>query len=299
MAIGGGHGLARSLGAASRFAAQVTAVVSVADDGGSTGRLRADLAIPAPGDLRKAIGALLVEPERFSPLLEHRFAGGDLAGHAFGNLLLAALWSTTGDFTSGVAEACRMLGTLGPVLPATSEPVVLSGETADAVVRGQVEVMATAGLEQVSLEPADPSTPPAALEAVAGADLVVLGPGSLFTSVLAALAAPDLAAAVERTAALVVSVCNLREQPPETAGYDVGRHVEALSRHGIEPDVVLADLAGLALGRVPAGTEVVTESLAGPNGMVHDEVRLAKALAALVPGRCRGAPRGAEDPTPR
>ncbi len=289
VAIGGGHGLARSLGAARRFAGSVAAVVSVADDGGSSGRLRAQLEIPAPGDLRRAIGALVGEESALSRALEHRFSSGELEGHAFGNLLLAALFAGAGDFAAGVAEACRLLGTVGPVYPATLEPVVLRADARGATVRGQVAVMATAAIERVGIEPASARTPAGALAAVAAADLVVLGPGSLYTSVLAALGAPELAAALRASGARVVYVANLREQPPETSGYDVAAHVAALIAHGIRPDVVLADPAKIALGRVDSGVELVAGALAARNGLVHDEDLLAAALAALADAPRAGA----------
>ena len=294
VAIGGGHGLARSLGATRRFAGVLTAIVSAADDGGSSGRLRASLEIPAPGDLRKAIGALLVAPERTGPLLEHRFGGGELAGHAFGNLLLAALTATAGDFAAAIADACELLGTLGAVYPATSEPVSLIGETASASIVGQVAVMATPGLVKVRLDPAAPETPAGALEALGAADLVVLGPGSLYTSVLAALAAPALCEAVRMTPGRVVYVANLQEQHPETSGYDLGAHLAALLAHHVRVDAVLADPnAAVRLGELPAGTEVhLAEVARQPDGLVHDEARLADALARLLEGTADRAGKG-------
>lgn len=294
VAIGGGHGLARTLGAARRFAGTLTAIVSAADDGGSSGRLRASLDIPAPGDLRKAIGALLVAPERTGALLEHRFSGGELAGHAFGNLLLAALAATAGDFVTAIGDACELLGTLGPVYPATSEPVQLVGETASASICGQVAVMATPGLVKVRLEPAAPATPEGALAALGGADLVMLGPGSLYTSVLAALVAPALAEAVRTSPALVVYVANLQEQHPETTGYDLAAHLAALGSHHVRVDAVLADpSAAVRRGELPAGTVVhLAEIARRPDGLVHDEARLAEALARLVEGTADPAGEG-------
>lgn len=294
VAIGGGHGLARTLGAARRFAGELTAIVSAADDGGSSGRLRASLAIPAPGDLRKAIGALLVAPERTGPLLEHRFAGGELAGHAFGNLLLAALAATVGDFATAIGDACELLGTLGPVYPATSEPVRLVGETASASVSGQVAVMATPGLIKVHLEPGAPTTPEGALAALGAADLVVLGPGSLYTSVLAALVAPGLAEAVRTSPALVVYVANLQEQHPETTGYDLAAHLAALHAHGVRVDAVLADpTAAVRQGELPGDSVVhLAEIARRPDGLVHDEARLAECLARLVGGTADSAGEG-------
>lgn len=288
VAIGGGHGLATSLAAIRRYAGRITAVVSVADDGGSSGRLRELLGIPAPGDLRKCLGALLPTSSPLGRCLEHRFVGGgELDGHAFGNLLIAALAATLGDFVSGMQEACRVLGTVGTVLPATTGPVVLKAEAEGAELEGQVRIMATSGVTHVSLVPPDAPAPPAVLEAITHADQVVLGPGSLYTSVLAALAAPAVGAAVASSAARVVYVANLREQPPETAGYDVARHVEALAAHGVRPDVVICDVAAIALGQPPEWTAIVCERLAARRGLAHDESLLADALSRLVASASR------------
>jgi uncharacterized cofD-like protein len=283
VAIGGGHGLATSLGAIRRYAGQVTAVVSVADDGGSSGRLRELLGIPAPGDLRKCLGALLPAPSPLGRALEHRFVGGgELDGHAFGNLLIAALAATSGDFVGGMEEACRLLGTVGTVLPATTGPVVLKAEVAGSELEGQVRIMATPGVTHVSLVPPDAPAPEPVLDAIATADQVVLGPGSLYTSVLAACAPPAVREAVAGTPATCVYVCNLREQVPETAGYDVAAHMRALEAHGIEPDWVIADPAFIELGDVPAGPHLMTAALAAPGGYVHDQRLLEMALRQAI-----------------
>jgi len=282
VAVGGGHGLARSLGAARRYAGSVAGVVSVADDGGSSGRLREVLGIPAPGDLRRCLGALLPGDSPIGRALEHRFPPGELSSHAFGNLLLAALAAECDDFAGAVAEACRLLGTVGTLFPATNEPVVLRAQTAMGTVRGQVAVMATAGMKAVSLDPEGATTPEAALEAIAEADQILLGPGSLFTSVLACLAASDLAGAIAGATAQGVYVCNLREQPPETVGFDAGMHLEALAAHKVVPDVMLVDTTELALGRPSARTEVVEAVLTShERPQVHDEALLGAVLAAL------------------
>lgn len=285
VAVGGGHGQAASLRAIRRYAGTVTAIVSVADDGGSSGRLRELLGIPAPGDIRRCIGALLPEGSAVAAALEHRFDDGDLDGHALGNLVIAALTAATGDFVRGVAEAGRMLGIEGEVVPATSVPVVLKGQGAIAELHGQVAISKAGQVAEVSLVPPDAPPPPAALAALAAADQIVLGPGSLYTSLLAACAVAGLRAAIaaagERGAQRVY-VSNLREQPPETAGYDVADHVRALARHGIECDVVLADTSGIALGRLDGGPPVVQTPLAGRNGLVHSPDLLAPALASLL-----------------
>ena len=278
VAIGGGHGLARSLGALRRFASEIVAVASVADDGGSSGRLREALGIPAPGDLRKCLVALLPGHSPLGDALEHRFTGGELEGHAFGNLLLAALSATTGDFVAAVEEACRLLQTVGRALPATAGPVVLKGEVRGHELEGQVRIMASQGVSRVSVVPADAPVPSGVLEAIARADGIVIGPGSLYTSVLAALVPPQTARAIATTSARRVYVCNLREQLPETAGHDVGQHVAALVAHGVVPDVVLADDATMHLGELPPGIRLFTAPLAAASGLVHDERLLAAAL---------------------
>ena len=297
VAIGGGHGQAASLRAIRRYAGDITAVVSVADDGGSSGRLRELLGIPAPGDIRKCLGALLPEGSTVARALEHRFEGGDLDGHALGNLVIAALAATTGDFVSGVEEACRMLGVCGRVLPATTTPVVLKAVSSGAELRGQVAIMEAGHIGQVSLVPPDPDPPLAALEAIAAADQIVIGPGSLYTSVLAACAVPALReaiAAAGRNGAQRVYVSNLREQPPETSGYDVAAHVAALAAHGVDPDVVLADSSGIALGLVPTHLRVEQTPLAAPNGLVHSVAKLAHALEGLLAGGGRTRPEPAD-----
>jgi uncharacterized cofD-like protein len=285
VAIGGGHGQAASLRAIRRYAGSITAVVSVADDGGSSGRLRELLGIPAPGDIRKCLGALMPEGSAMAQALEHRFGEGELEGHALGNLVIAALAAATGDFVSGVAETCRVLGIEGSVVPATSVPVVLKAETSGTALEGQVAISLAGHIGQVSLVPPDAEPPPAALAAILEADQIVIGPGSLYTSVLAACTVPALRSAIAKAGergAQRIYVSNLREQPPETSGYDVAAHVRALRAHGIACDVVLADTSGIEMGVVDPGPLVVEASLAGVNGLVHDPEPLAAALAHLL-----------------
>jgi uncharacterized cofD-like protein len=284
VAIGGGHGQAASLRAIKRYAGEVTAIVSVADDGGSSGRLRELLGIPAPGDIRMCIGALLPDGSAEVKALEHRFEVGELDGHALGNLVIAALVATTGDFVAAVDEACRMLGTAGRVLPATQDPVVLKADISGAEMRGQVRIMEAGHIRHVSLVPLGSQPPQAALDAIAAADQIVIGPGSLYTSVLAACVVPAIRDAIEAAGmrgAQRVYVSNLREQPPETSGYDVAAHVAALRLHGVQVDVVLADSSGIALGRVSESLHVETLPLAEGNGRVHSVEALAEALRRL------------------
>jgi len=282
VALGGGHGLAASLGAVRRYADDVCAIVSVADDGGSSGRLRAAFGIPPPGDLRKCLVALADPTSMWTSAFEHRFDAGELEGHAFGNLVLAGLAASTGDFETALAEAGRLLGAVGRVVPATVEPVVLKAAVRGAgdSITGQVAVGRSEGIAGVSLVPADARAPEAALDALANADQVVLGPGSLFTSVLAVVAVPAIREALAVTPGRKVYVCNLRPQLPETAGYDVAAHVDALRAHGLDIDVVLCQPDSLPLGRLDV--ECIQRPVARPDGTGHDPELLAAALADLL-----------------
>ncbi|MGB9111687.1 MAG: uridine diphosphate-N-acetylglucosamine-binding protein YvcK [Acidimicrobiales bacterium] len=282
VAIGGGHGLACTLCALREFASSITAIVSVADDGGSSGRLREAFGIPAPGDIRRCIGALLPGRSPLGDALEYRFDAGELGGHAFGNVLLAALAATRGDFALGVAECCTILRTVGTVVPATDIPVVLKATVHGSEMQGQARIKMTEGVTSVSLIPEDAPVPPAAIEAIRSADEIVIGPGSLFTSVLAALAPGPIGAALARSEARRIYVCNLHEQVPETTGFDVAAHVLALVRHGIEPDVIICDPEQISLGAMPEGVRVVARPLARGDGLAHDAKLLAAALVAAA-----------------
>jgi uncharacterized cofD-like protein len=287
VAIGGGHGLAVTLRAVRKYAGSVTAIVSVADDGGSSGRLRKELGIVPPGDLRKCLVALSDgssnSARRLAAAFEYRFESDELSGHALGNLVIAGLMASTGDLQIALDEAGELLRTAGRVLPAAAEPVLLVAETGSGEVRGQTAVMSTPGIEHVSIIPPDVAAPAEAIEAIEEADQVVFGPGSLFTSVLAALAVPEITTAVSKCTAKRVYVANLRQQTGESAGMDVGEHVSALMRHGVMIDVVVADTTSIGLGDTDGfGVEVVEAKVAKPNGLAHDPGKLAEVLAGLV-----------------
>jgi uncharacterized cofD-like protein len=270
-----------TLRAARRYAGTLTAVVSVADDGGSSGRLSELLNVVALGDMRKCLVALAAEDSDLARAFERRFDEGELAGHALGNLILAGLVDATGGLVEGVASAARLLGAVGDVLPATEERVVLKAESQRGEVAGQVAVMAVGDIQTVSLVPGDARPPRLATERIMGADQIVIGPGSLFTSVLAAAAVGGIAEAVASSGGQRVYVCNLRPQVPETAGFDVAAHIAALARHNVPVDVVLCDSSqGMSLGKV--GIPVVDIPLSGDNALVHSPVRLAHALASLL-----------------
>lgn len=281
VAIGGGHGTAVTLKAARHFAGTLTGVVSVADDGGSSGRLRELFNVVALGDIRKCLVALAEEDSPLAVAFGRRYDEGELAGHALGNLILAGLIDATGDLLAAVREAAALLGAHGDVLPATTEPVVLKAESAHGTVAGQVAVKGTGDIGTVSLVPGDARPPDVALERIAEADQVVIGPGSLFTSVLAAVAAHGIAEAVASSKAQVVYVCNLRQEVRETEGYDVAAHIEALARHNVVVDVVLCDtIGGMGIGTTDVTVHDV--SLTGENTLVHSPAKLAQALSGLL-----------------
>ncbi|WP_410570287.1 gluconeogenesis factor YvcK family protein [Amycolatopsis sp. cmx-4-61] len=261
VALGGGHGLHATLSAVRRVTPDVTAIVTVADDGGSSGRLRRELGLLPPGDLRQAFAAFAAEDggTLWAEVFQHRFGGdGALAGHAVGNLLLAGLFEVLGDPVAALDEACRLMGVSGRVLPMSPEPLEIEGQvsgldsedpTALRTIRGQVAVATTPGqVRRVSLRsPGRAGRPPLAceeaVEAVLNADVVFLGPGSWFTSVLPHLLVPGLRDALVRTAATKALVLNLVPQPGETAGFSPERHLDVLFEHApdLRVDAVIAD----------------------------------------------------------
>lgn len=280
VAIGGGHGLAVSLRAVRTYAGELTAVVSVADDGGSTGRIRAAGDRPAPGDLRKCLVALADPGSLLAGAMEHRFDAGELEGHAFGNLLIVAMEDRGGNLVAALDEIGSLLGAAGRVLPSTTQAVSLHACVASGQeVEGQVSVAACDDIGTVHLVPPAPA-PPEALAAIARADQIVLGPGSLFTSVLAATAAEGITEAIAASPGTLVYVCNLHPQDPETDGYDVAAHVAALARHGLHPEVVIYDPD--AIEGAEGVTGAVAAPVARPSGRAHDPDLLGKALESVL-----------------
>jgi uncharacterized cofD-like protein len=245
--VGGGHGGARTLEALRLLRERglrldLTAVVSTADDGGSSGRLRRDHGVVALGDLRMALAALAAGGP-LERLVRHRFARGELSGHSLGNLILLALFEQhDGDLMAALDGFASLLGTDARVLPATCEQVTLHARTDVGEVSGQAVVARSRRIARVWLEPDAPSAPRAATAALHGADLIVIGPGSLYTSILPNLLVPALGDAMRSTDASVLLVGNLREQPGETEGMDLTDHVQALLEHveGLRIDTLLA-----------------------------------------------------------
>jgi uncharacterized cofD-like protein len=293
VALGGGHGLAVTLTALRLVGIEPTAVVTVADDGGSSGRLRRDLGMLAPGDLRKAMLALADPSAEVRELFAYRFERGDLAGHNLGNLALAALTDLRGGFAEALEEASRWLRVHGQVLPATLVPVRLCGRVDGRRVEGQVAIMtATGRVESVWLEPRRPAAVPAAVLAVRKADLVLLGPGSTFTSVVPNVLVPELGAALVEASERLVYICNLEAQAGETTGFAPESHLAAILDHcpGLRVHTVLCqrppDPAAAArelrafaeLGAAVVHAELAADDHPGR----HDAARLATALKELA-----------------
>ncbi|MDY7102787.1 MAG: uridine diphosphate-N-acetylglucosamine-binding protein YvcK [Actinomycetota bacterium] len=281
VALGGGHGLATTLRAARHYASTVTAVVSVADDGGSSGRLRRERAgLPAPGDVRMCLAALASEGSALGRALGRRFDAGELAGHALGNILLAGLAEELGDMTSAAVEIARLIDARGLVLPATNVPVTLAARSGERDLRGERDVAAARGMRTVWLEPTAPPAAPGVIEAIACADQIVLGPGSLFTSVLAAAIVPDVRDALADASGQRVYVANLAPEVPETEGMTVADHIDALRSHGVTIDLALSQPDALPRGR--PSVRCVEAAVAEPGAVVHDPARLADVLSTLV-----------------
>jgi uncharacterized cofD-like protein len=312
VALGGGHGLAASLSALRRIAltpgVDLTAVVTVADDGGSSGRLRREFDCLPPGDLRMALAALCGDDEwgrLWSRVAQHRFdegpapLAGALGGHSVGNLLILALWQLLGDPVAGLDYVGRLLGAHGRVLPMSLDPidivadVVLPGQSELTEVRGQVAVASCSGrLVAVHLRPQSPTACPQAVAAVEAADWLVLGPGSWFTSVLPHLLVPDLRDAITGSSARRVVALNLVPQPGETAGFSPEQHLEVLAAHApdLTLDFVLGDTGAVAdpsrLESVAKtfGAELVLARVAEDGSPRHDPELLAAAYGRLLRG---------------
>jgi uncharacterized cofD-like protein len=314
VALGGGHGLFATLSALRRLVDDLTlddltAVVTVADNGGSSGRLRGEFGVLPPGDLRMALAALCGDDEwgnTWADVLQHRFAGdGEMNGHVVGNLLIVGLWELMGDHVRALDWVGRLLGAHGRVLPMATTPMDITarvrGAEADqpdvvSVVRGQVEVATTAGqIESVALVPEDPAACEEAVEAILAAEWVVLGPGSWFSSVIPHLMVPGLRQALAETAGRLVVVLNLEAQAGETTGWGPQDHLEVLFEHAPDLTVhaVLVDAGTLAasgpgdrdqLAKVVAGhgARLVVDDIAVPGEPRHDPDRLAAAFRSIV-----------------
>jgi uncharacterized cofD-like protein len=306
VALGGGSGLSMLLRGLRSHSSNLTAVVAVSDDGGSSGRLRLAFGMPAPGDLADCLAALSDHEAALGRLLQYRFSRGDeLQGHTFGNLLITTVTEVEGDFGDALRAINAMLDLSGAVYPVTAEPVELVVTKADgSTVRGESRVREHGGaITSMTIRPAAPAALPEVIEAIAHADLVVLGPGSLYTSTLAPILVPAVAEAVHSTRARVAYVCNIMTEDGETNGLDAWDHVRVISDAlGRRPDVVVVNRDAVDATRLAAYREERAEIVAvdaerfakegirleswsllgsGPAAQ-HDPQRLADSLVALI-----------------
>ncbi len=233
VAIGGGTGLSTLLRGLKDYSANITAIVTVADDGGSSGRLRKDFGVLPPGDIRNCIAALADQEKLLTELFQYRFANGDgLSGHSFGNLFLTAMTEITGDLEKAIAASSEVLAIRGRVLPATLADVDLWAELDDGrYIQGESSITAARGkIIKIGYVPPDPPALPAAVEAIQEADYIIIGPGSLYTSVIPNLLVPQIQAAIKASTAPCVYVCNIMTQPGETDNYTVADHIRAIDQ---------------------------------------------------------------------
>ena len=308
VAIGGGTGLPNLLAGLKGYTDKLTAVVTVADDGGSSGRLRKDLNILPPGDLRNCLVALAETEPLMAKLFQHRFTRqGSLNGHSFGNLFIAALTEVTGDFGEALRASSKVLAVSGQVLPVTLDDISLAARLTDGRrILGESRITAAHGqVAQLELEPPDAQANPEVLQAIARADAIILGPGSLYTSILPNLLVPGVAKAVARSGAMKVLVCNVMTQPGETDGFPVSAHLQALkAQTGLDlADFVLANTEApsaevlrryAAKGQYPVAIDrdaveaqgvrlVRARLLETREGLVrHNPARLARTLIRLI-----------------
>ncbi len=302
--IGGGHGQATLLRGLKHYTANLTAVVTVADDGGSSGRLRRELGTLPPGDFRNCIAALADDESLVTRVLQYRFrSSAGLDGHSFGNLFISAMANVTGSFENALSESSRVLAVRGRVLPSTLETVVLGadvqiGEGMPQRIYGESRIPKARGrIIRTLLEPDHPRAYPGVLKAILKADLIVVGPGSLYTSILPNLLVPDIARAIRASRAPRVYVCNVATQRGETDGYDAEQHLEALETH-LGPDFFSAIVLNTTIGQeeLPAGIDWVQPHLEPRPGVTilqvelagqetpwqHDSDKLARAVLKLI-----------------
>lgn len=300
VAIGGGKGLAQALKAVCRYGGSIAAVVTVADDGGSSGRLAPALEIPPPGDIRKCLVALTPNDSVWRRLFEYRFEESDVGGHSLGNLIIASLADLEGDFEAALRAAERLLGSVGSVIPASPRRLRLEATIDGEVVRGQVNVSLHRGhVEELRLVPPDASVSAHAETVIGSAAQIVLGPGSLYTSLIATMLVPGLVEAINRSPARLVLVANLTTQDGETLGMDCADHLETLIRMtGVRPpNAIVANRSAVDVSppvetlRVDAdvmatyGVDVIFADLVEPSAgpVRHDPAGLGDVLGRLVP----------------
>lgn len=285
VALGGGHGLAATLRAARLYAGEITGIVSVGDDGGSSGRLRAEFGVAPPGDLRRCLSALATGDNLLAQSLEHRFEDGTLTGHPIGNLLLIGLAFASGSLQQAIDEVGRLVGAAGRVFPATEVPVTLIADSDRGTLAGQVTIERATGIHNLRFDPPDPPTSSQAVDAVHLADQVVIGPGSLFTSVLATALVGGIREALNRSSAQRVFVANVTNERAAARGFGLREHLETLRDHGVTVDVVVAP-AGSVVAEFPVPVEI--HDVAADDGWSHDPAKLGPVLANILGRRPRG-----------
>ncbi len=253
VAIGGGTGLSVLLRGLKAYTDNLTAIVTVADDGGSSGRLRDELGVLPPGDFRNCLVAMSEDEPLLRELFQYRFDQGDgLKGHSFGNLFIVALTDVTKSFEQALYESSRVLAVQGRIVPSTGANIQLGARFADGVVvMGESSISARGGeIEGIFIEPASVEPHPLALEAIREADIIVIGPGSLYTSIMPNLLVPGIAGAIRESSAIKLHVCNVATQKGETEGYSVADHLDALQRHTFATivDYIIANSNPIELG---------------------------------------------------
>jgi uncharacterized cofD-like protein len=283
VALGGGHGTAVTLRAALAAKFSVTGIVSVADNGGSTGRLREILDVAAVGDIRKCLVALADDDNLLAANFEHRFMRGELRGHAVGNLLLAGLIETASSLEEAIAIVSDSLKIRGRVIPASREGVELLAVTDTGVAEGQTSVSSSTRIRRVAVRPASARAPRAAVEAIAEADLIIYGPGSIFSSVLAACVVPGITEALSEASAPKYLVVNLYPQFPESENFELSDYIDSFQAHGVALDGLIVDSQCLPEDFDARGLTIIRADVRSNGGRVHDSGLLARTLAQLVP----------------
>ncbi len=280
VALGGGHGLAATLRAARTYAGQLTGIVSIGDNGGSSGILRSEIGVAPPGDVRRCLSALATTDSLLANSLEHRFDAGTLQGHPVGNLLLTGLAMAAGDLQAAIDEVGRLVGAAGRIFPATLAPVTLIADSDQGTLAGQVTIERASGIRNLRFDPAEPAVSAEAVAAVRQADQVLIGPGSLFTSVLAAAVVPAMREALHQTSGQRVFIANVANDRAEAKGFGLAAHLDALADHDLKIDVVVAPPGSLR--PASADREVVEADVADADGWSHAPSKLGPVLAGLV-----------------
>ena len=318
VAIGGGTGLSTLLRGLKRHDVGITAIVTVADDGGSTGKIRSAYDIPAPGDLRNCLVALADDESLVSRLFQYRFshAGSELNGHSFGNLFITALTQVTGSFERAVIETATVLNIRGRVLPSTVANIRLDAELLDGtVIKGESNIQhKRSPIHRVLLEPANPAAYRPAVNAILAADLIVLGPGSLYTSIVPNLLVQDIARAIRTSSAPKIYVINVATQEGETDHFTALDHVTVVGQHlgddvldavlvnsntaaadAIKPELPIDPVLPNTLGDLDARIRVIARDVVSDqNPLRHDPAKLAAALLILANGGLSGFPTAGE-----